>query len=63
MEIDIEKELEEAKERREQTVNQINELAQQRRALLQEALRLDGEVRRLQSMKDRATENPQSQKK
>ena len=43
--MDIVKELEDAKKRREEIVNQINELAQQRQVLLQEALRLDGEVR------------------
>jgi len=48
--MDILKELKEAKQHREQVVAQINELAQQRQALLQEALRLDGEVRTLERL-------------
>jgi len=46
--MDITKELAEAKERRVQIVNQINQLKQQEQALLQEALRIDGEVRMLE---------------
>lgn len=48
--MEIQKELETAKQRREQIVAQINELAQQRQALLQEALRIDGEVRMLEHL-------------
>lgn len=48
--MDVTKELKEAKERRVQIVNQINQLKQQEQALLQEALRLDGEVRMLERL-------------
>lgn len=48
--MEVVKELEEAKKRREEIVNKINELAQQRQILLQEALRIDGEVRMLERL-------------
>ena len=48
--MDIEKELADAKRKREEIVNRINQLAEQRQMLLQEALRLDGEVRVLERM-------------
>jgi len=48
--MDITKELTEAKQRRQETVNQINQLKQQEQALLQEALRIDGEVRTLERL-------------
>jgi len=48
--MDITKELAETKHRREEIVAQINEMGQQRRNLIQEALRLDGEVRMLERL-------------
>jgi len=48
--MDITKELNEAKQRREEVVAQINRLEQQKQALLQEALRTDGEVRMLERL-------------
>ena len=48
--MDITKELKEAKQRREEVVAQINQAKQQEQALLQEALRLDGEVRMLERL-------------
>ncbi|MGA2669949.1 MAG: hypothetical protein ABSF21_00810 [Dehalococcoidia bacterium] len=55
--MDIQKELDDAKQRRQETVNQINGLAEQkqqlenqRQSLLAEALRLDGEVRFLERL-------------
>ena len=46
--MDIIKELAEAKNKRQEIVNQINQLKQQERTLLQEALRIDGGVRLLE---------------
>lgn len=48
--MDLTKELTEAKRKREQVVAQINQLKQQEQALLQEALRIDGEVRLLERL-------------
>ena len=46
--MDILKDLEDAKARRRDIVNEINQLVERRQALLQEALRVDGEVRALE---------------
>jgi len=43
--MDIAKELEETKQRQVEVVNRINALDQERQALLQEALKLEGEIR------------------
>ena len=48
--MDIQKELTEAKRKREEIVEEINQKEQERQMLLQEALRLDGEVRALERM-------------
>ena len=48
--MDIVKELQEAKQRRQQALAQINELKQQEQIILQEALRLDGEIRMLERL-------------
>ncbi len=48
--MDIIKELAEAKQRRLEIVNQINDLDRQKQQLFQEALRLDGEVRLLERL-------------
>lgn len=46
--MDIAKELEEAKRKREETINKINQVVQEHQQLLQELLRLDGETRALE---------------
>ena len=43
--MDIQKELEESRRKRREVVDQLNQLEKQKQMLLQEALRLDGEVR------------------
>ena len=48
--MDISKELAEAKHKRQEIVNEINELDRQKQLKLQEALRLDGEVRALERL-------------
>jgi len=48
--MDISKELTEAKRKRQEIVNQINESDRQKQQLIQEALRLDGEVRTLERL-------------
>jgi predicted nuclease with TOPRIM domain len=48
--VDIAKELEEAKGKRAEMINRINQLDQERQNLLQEALRMDGEVRTLERL-------------
>jgi hypothetical protein len=48
--VDIAKELEEARRKRQELVDRINRLGEERQALLQEALRLDGEVRVLERL-------------
>jgi len=48
--MDLKKKLEEAKARRKQLVEQANQLADQRQAVLQEALKFDGEVRVLEEL-------------
>jgi len=48
--MDLKKKLEEAKARRQQLVEQVNKLAEQRQHLLQEALKYEGEVRVLEEM-------------
>jgi len=45
--VDITKELEEARKKRAEMIDRINQLDQERQRLLQEALRMDGEVRTL----------------
>ena len=58
--MDITKELQDAKARREEIVKQINQLKQQEQNLLQEALRVDGEVRMLERL---SKDGDQAQKK
>ena len=48
--MNFKEELEQAKRKRQEIVDRINQLAEQRQVLLQEALRLDGEVRVLERM-------------
>ena len=48
--MEIKDELEGAKQRRQEAVNRINQLEQQKQALLQEALHCDGEVRTLERL-------------
>jgi len=48
--MDIEKELAEVKRKRKDAVERINQLDQDKQALLQEALKLDGEVRVLERL-------------
>jgi len=48
--MDLKKKLEEAKAKRKQLVEQANQLAEQRQAVLQEALKFDGEVRVLEEL-------------
>jgi len=50
MMIDIKIVLAEAKKTRQALIDRINQLAEQRQTLLQEALRLDGEIRVLQRL-------------
>jgi hypothetical protein len=45
--MDIQKELEEAKKKQVEVVNEINAGEQRKQALLQEALKLEGEIRAL----------------
>jgi len=55
--MNLKEELEEAKRKRQEIVDRINQLAEQRQVLLQEALRLDGEVRVLERMAKAETKN------
>ena len=48
--MDITKELAQAQERRAETVNRLNALRAQQQEVLQEVLRIDGEVRLLQRL-------------
>jgi len=48
--MDLKMKLEEAKARRKELVEQANQLAEQRQAVLQEALKTDGEVRVLDAL-------------
>ena len=48
--MDIQKELQETTQKRAQLVKEINQLDQQRQIRLQEALRLDGEIRALERL-------------
>jgi len=48
--MDIQQELEEAKKKRREVVDQLNEMDEQKQMLLQEVLRLDGEVRALERL-------------
>jgi predicted ribonuclease toxin of YeeF-YezG toxin-antitoxin module len=48
--VDITKELEEARKKRAEMIDRINQLDQERQRLLQEALRMDGEVRTLERL-------------
>jgi len=48
--MDLVKELAEARQNKQEIINQIRELDQQRQPLLQEALRLEGEVRTLERL-------------
>jgi len=48
--MNVKHELEDAKKRQQEVVAQINAIKQQEQALLQEALRIDGELRLLQRM-------------
>jgi len=43
--MDIKKEMEETQKRLQEVMNEINKLEQKKQELLQEALRLDGEIR------------------
>lgn len=65
--MDIATELQEAKQKQVQTVNRINELDAERQQLLQEALKLEGEIRvlaRLNGTGEPSTPlTPQSRKK
>jgi len=45
--MDIQKELEEAKKKQVEVVNEINALDQRKQSLIQEALKLEGEIRAL----------------
>ena len=45
--MDIEKDLAEAKEKQVEVVNEINALDQRKQSLIQEALKLEGEIRAL----------------
>ena len=45
--MDISKELEEAKKKQVEVVNEINALEQRKQSLIQEALKLEGEIRAL----------------
>jgi len=59
--MDIKTELQEARQKQVQTVNRINELDAERQQLLQEALKLEGEIRalaRLSSDGDGSTPEP-----
>ena len=47
---DIKSQIEDAQKRQQEVVEQINALEQQRQLLLQEALRIDGELRVLRRM-------------
>jgi len=67
--MDLNKKLEETKDRRRKLVDELNELATEieqiqsrRQLLLQEALRCDGEARALESLiKEEGTENAQGE--
>jgi len=48
--MDIEKELAEAKQKRQEAVDKVNQLDAEKQALIQEALKLDGEVRVLERL-------------
>lgn len=48
--MDLVKELAEARQNKQEIINQIRELDKQRQPLLQEALRLEGEVRTLERL-------------
>ena len=48
--MDIEKELTEAKRKQQELVNGINQLTEKRRVLLQEALKVEGEIRALKRL-------------
>jgi len=48
--MDLVKELAEARQNKQEIINQIRELDQQRQQLLQEGLRLEGEVRTLERL-------------
>ena len=48
--MDIPRKLEEAKARRRQLIEQVNQLAEQRQLILQEAIRCDGEIRLLEEL-------------
>ena len=48
--MNIPKRLEEAKARRGQLIEQVNQLAEQRQLILQEAMRCDGEIRLLEEL-------------
>jgi len=48
--MEIKEQLADAKKRQQEVVAQINAIKQQEQALLQEALRIDGELRLLQRM-------------
>ena len=48
--MNLTEELEEAKKKRREVVDQLNELEEQKQTLLQEVLRLDGEVRVLERL-------------
>jgi len=48
--MDIQKELKEATQKRAQLVQEINQLDQQKQIRVQEALRLDGEIRALERL-------------
>ena len=48
--MDIKAQLEDAQKRQQEVVAQISTLEQQKQLLLQEALRIDGEIRLLQRM-------------
>ena len=49
--MDIEKELGEVKKRQQEVINEINATKQKEQALLQEALKLEGEIRALSRLK------------
>jgi chromosome segregation ATPase len=50
--MDIEKELDKANQERNEIIERINELDRQKQGLLQEALRLEGEIRVLKRLSD-----------
>ena len=58
--MEITKELKEAIERRAETLNQLNALKAQEQEVIQELLRMDGEVRFLQRHSKNGNKTPQT---